>query len=134
MVLEHQPRKGDRSGARPARSSYVVSLAGRDRVSIGRGSSTDIRVSDVSLSRVHANIHFEDGEFTIVDNDSKFGTLLQLQREHRLEPGCPLTLQVGCTTPQLALPTGGPALAPSPSTAPPSLPRWQACLASGSRS
>lgn len=37
-----------------------------------------MRISDISVSRIHAHLKFEDGQFLIYDNDSKFGTLILL--------------------------------------------------------
>ena len=50
-------------------------------VRLGRGNDNDIRVNDISVSRIHAFIRRSpiDGSFFIEDNTSKFGTLVQLQ-------------------------------------------------------
>jgi pSer/pThr/pTyr-binding forkhead associated (FHA) protein len=47
-------------------------------VSIGRGNDNEIRVNDISVSRIHAFIKKDpkDGSFFIEDNQSKFGTLV----------------------------------------------------------
>ena len=45
---------------------------------IGRGHQCDLRISDISVSRVHSHLKFIDGKFLIFDNDSKFGTLILL--------------------------------------------------------
>lgn len=45
---------------------------------MGRGHQCDLRISDISVSRIHAHLKFEDGQFKIYDNDSKFGTLILL--------------------------------------------------------
>lgn len=51
----------------------------------GRGHLCDIRISDISVSRLHAFIKYEDGNFVILDNNSKFGTLVKLLKPFRLE-------------------------------------------------
>ena len=51
----------------------------------GRGHQCEIRVSDISVSRVHAFIRFENGNFVIVDNNSKFGTLVKMMRPFRIQ-------------------------------------------------
>ena len=46
---------------------------------VGRGHDSDLRISDISVSRFHARIKFEDGKFMLEDNISKFGTLVQIK-------------------------------------------------------
>tara|TARA_B110000503_G_scaffold50444_1_gene81694 strand:- start:223 stop:393 length:171 start_codon:yes stop_codon:yes gene_type:complete len=46
----------------------------------GRGHASDIRISDISVSRLHAYIKFEDGKYILTDNNSKFGTLVLLKK------------------------------------------------------
>lgn len=49
-------------------------------VSIGRGTDNDLRLTDISVSRVHAYIKKSpDGDYYLTDNSSKFGTLVQVQ-------------------------------------------------------
>ena len=43
---------------------------------LGRGHDSDLRYNDISMSRVHAKISFENGKWFLQDNDSKFGTLV----------------------------------------------------------
>jgi pSer/pThr/pTyr-binding forkhead associated (FHA) protein len=47
-------------------------------VRIGRGNDNDLKLNDISVSRVHAFIRRDpkDGSFFIEDNTSKFGTLV----------------------------------------------------------
>jgi pSer/pThr/pTyr-binding forkhead associated (FHA) protein len=46
-------------------------------VSIGRGTDNDLRVTDISVSRVHAFIKKDtNGDYYLTDNTSKFGTLV----------------------------------------------------------
>lgn len=47
-------------------------------VNIGRGHQCDVRVGDISVSRLHAFIKYENGQFLLTDNNSKFGTLIML--------------------------------------------------------
>jgi pSer/pThr/pTyr-binding forkhead associated (FHA) protein len=46
---------------------------------VGRGHDSDIRVSDISVSRYHARIKYQDGQFLLEDNTSKFGTLVMIK-------------------------------------------------------
>lgn len=43
---------------------------------MGRGHESDLRINDISVSRVHALIKFKEGRFFLEDNLSKFGTLV----------------------------------------------------------
>lgn len=44
---------------------------------LGRGHESDVRVSDISVSRFHAVLKYEnDSHFYLQDNLSKFGTLV----------------------------------------------------------
>jgi pSer/pThr/pTyr-binding forkhead associated (FHA) protein len=45
---------------------------------IGRGHDSDVKIADISVSRIHAKITLTPQGFTLEDNDSKFGTLLLL--------------------------------------------------------
>ena len=49
----------------------------------GRGHQCDLWISDISVSRIHAHLKFDDGKFILFDNDSKFGTMILLK-----EPYC----------------------------------------------
>jgi len=48
-------------------------------IKIGRGSDSDVRISDISVSRVHSYIESKEDGFYIKDNTSKFGTLLRIK-------------------------------------------------------
>lgn len=50
----------------------------RDSVTIGRSNDNDIRANDISVSRCHAYIRYDQNEgiFVLEDNQSKFGTLV----------------------------------------------------------
>jgi len=50
-------------------------------VTLGRAHESDIKVNDISVSRVHAFIHFKDNKFYLRDNNSKFGTLVNNSEE-----------------------------------------------------
>jgi pSer/pThr/pTyr-binding forkhead associated (FHA) protein len=43
---------------------------------LGRGHESDLRISDISVSRAHARIFYEDDSYYIEDLASKFGTLM----------------------------------------------------------
>jgi len=46
---------------------------------MGRGSDSDIKISDISVSRSHAIITRENGNYYIEDRKSKFGTLCKVK-------------------------------------------------------
>lgn len=55
-----------------------------ENIKMGRGHDCDLRENDISVSRLHAYIKYQDGKFTITDNNSKFGTLILLRKEHEI--------------------------------------------------
>mmetsp|Transcript_11767 Transcript_11767/g.10406 ORF Transcript_11767/g.10406 Transcript_11767/m.10406 type:complete len:183 (+) Transcript_11767:986-1534(+) len=82
-----------------AKSVYVINLdSGNGTFKIGRGHDTDIRVSDISVSRLHATIvKTGQNELVIKDNNSKFGTLSCLQHPLLLSEFECIHLQAGRT-------------------------------------
>jgi len=55
---------------------------------LGRGHESDVRVSDISVSRCHALVKYneDNGRFYLEDNLSKFGTLVLAKGSIELEP------------------------------------------------
>jgi len=47
---------------------------------IGRENTVDVRITDISVSRAHAFINYYNGNFYVMDNGSKFGTLALIQK------------------------------------------------------
>jgi pSer/pThr/pTyr-binding forkhead associated (FHA) protein len=43
---------------------------------LGRGHESDVRISDISVSRTHARIYLKDKKYYLEDTGSKFGTLV----------------------------------------------------------
>jgi len=62
----------------------------------GRGNECEIKLSDISVSRLHSSIKFEKNKFILKDNSSKFGTLY-LYRKQILIGTTHLFLQCGRT-------------------------------------
>jgi len=54
---------------------------------MGRSSSVDLKIDDISISRVHSRIRFEEGKFILEDNNSKFGTMVLVKQLTPLLPG-----------------------------------------------
>lgn len=70
---------------------------------LGRGNDQDLKLNDISVSRSHAKIVFKDGKFSLFDNISKFGTLVQIQNELELKPHQTRIIQVGRTLMNVSL-------------------------------
>jgi len=70
---------------------------GKDVFKMGRGHESDLRINDISVSRLHAMIKFKDGRFLLEDNVSKFGTLVLVSRRTPLYAGFNKAVQIGRT-------------------------------------
>jgi pSer/pThr/pTyr-binding forkhead associated (FHA) protein len=83
-ILDYQlPKVGEyvvlEGAARHSKNSkiiHVLNLGMNDAIKLGRGHESNIRISDISVSRCHAIIRYVDKKFYIEDNNSKFGTLI----------------------------------------------------------
>ena len=65
---------------------------------LGRGHEADLKIADISVSRVHAQITLTTQGFLLQDNKSKFGTLLLLSPTyHEIDPTSGLSVQVNRT-------------------------------------
>lgn len=64
---------------------------------LGRGHESDVRVSDISVSRCHALIKFnkETGRYYLEDNLSKFGTLVLAKGTIDLDVDMTKAVQIG---------------------------------------
>ena len=77
---------------------YVVSLVKNGKMKIGRGHSSDVLLSDISVSRVHCHFVVENKKVYLEDNQSKFGSLVLIQYPNiKIMEGIPLHFQVGRT-------------------------------------
>ena len=60
----------------------------RDFVKVGRGHDSEVRITDISVSRCHALIkRSAKGEYYLEDNISKFGTLVMIKKPYLLNKG-----------------------------------------------
>ena len=59
---------------------HIISFYHKNSVKLGRGHDCDLRVTDISVSRIHAQISIIDDSFYLEDHNSKFGTLVQVKR------------------------------------------------------
>ena len=64
---------------------------------VGRGHDADIKMSDISVSRVHSIITSTKNGFTIKDNNAKFGTLTYIKRKNIFLTDKASVLQIGRT-------------------------------------
>lgn len=99
IVLEDVTRERDRD---QGLGIHVLSMPAGAVINLvtftqGRGHESDIRIQDISVSRLHASIQLAEGAFRISDRKSKFGTLVQVRRWLSLFPNGSLSLQVGRT-------------------------------------
>jgi len=65
------------------KSIQVITLEENEKIILGRGHETDVRINDISVSRTHAMMSLIEGKIIIKDLKSKFGTLVLIQ--HNLE-------------------------------------------------
>ena len=79
---------------------YVVNFENKNIIKIGRSHEVDLRIRDVTVSRLHATLELlninNKNEIVLRDNKSKFGSIVELQCDKIPlygEPG--LTLQLG---------------------------------------
>jgi pSer/pThr/pTyr-binding forkhead associated (FHA) protein len=50
-------------------------------IKVGRGHDCQVRITDISVSRLHAFFRKSTrGDFLLEDNGSKFGTLIQVRK------------------------------------------------------
>lgn len=78
---------------------YIVNMDNsKNIITIGRGSESSIYINDISVSRLHCffNINKNSKKLFLVDNNSKFGTLVLIQaKEINLSLDLKLHVQIG---------------------------------------
>jgi len=62
-------------------SFHILVFLENDSFILGRGHDSDVRISDISVSRVHSKIYFQDNKLYLEDCGSKFGTLVLAKDE-----------------------------------------------------
>ena len=58
----------------------MITTDEKSSIKIGRANECEIRLTDISVSRRHAEIKLVDGDFYIKDTGAKFGTLVEWNR------------------------------------------------------
>jgi len=71
--------------AKENRGLFLIK-ASNEEARIGRGHTNSILVSDISVSRSHAFISYREGKFLLFDNNSKFGTLVEINQPLEVQP------------------------------------------------
>ena len=75
---------------------YIISFDEKNAISLGRGQDCDVRLGDVTVSRMHSLIvRTKENKILIKDAGSKFGTLILLQAKKILINDKILSIQIG---------------------------------------
>eukprot|EP01016_Furgasonia_blochmanni_P032622 TRINITY_DN3363_c0_g2_i1.p1 TRINITY_DN3363_c0_g2~~TRINITY_DN3363_c0_g2_i1.p1 ORF type:complete len:410 (-),score=67.99 TRINITY_DN3363_c0_g2_i1:132-1361(-) len=77
---------------------HIIDLTNKQSITIGRGHECDLRISDISVSRLHARLHLQKGKVYLEDKSSKFGTLVQVNQPLDLLKAKSVKVQTGRTT------------------------------------
>ena len=88
---------GNKHENRDERWLHLISSEENSSIRIGRGHDCEIRITDISVSRKHAEIVLKDGDFYIADTKAKFGTLIRLEEDFTLLPNKPIRIQFART-------------------------------------
>lgn len=86
--MEHNKENNDNKNNNNTKNSsknsnfFIIRFNESNQMSakLGRGHSSEVRISDISVSRLHAKINFDSttNDFLLYDNNSKFGSLVLL--------------------------------------------------------
>jgi hypothetical protein len=74
---------------------FIIHFKEKKSIKLGRHHDTDIRITDITVSRYHANLSLINGSIYIEDLNSKFGTLIQVQNDIQILPFKQISFQVG---------------------------------------
>ena len=78
------------------RYRFLVKFDKNNILKVGRGLETQLVLNDISVSRNHCQFKIEDdGSVSLEDNNSKFGSLVLIQKEIEILKGIDLNIQVG---------------------------------------
>jgi hypothetical protein len=75
----------------------VLSFEDHSCIRIGRGTESELRLSDISVSRAHAILSIRNNSLILKDLDSKFGSLIKLKKDTNISVGGKLQVQCGKT-------------------------------------
>ena len=71
LLTDHEKRNNPQT-----RNFYTINLQDRTEYNIGRGHESDLRLNDISISRIHCTLNIKENSIFISDHISKFGTLI----------------------------------------------------------
>lgn len=91
---------GDRNNNR---AIHIISVTSKNNVKLGRGHDSDVRISDISVSRCHAIVKLRDGNFLLEDYNSKFGTLIKSRDRIHISSNNSVVVQTGRTVISMSL-------------------------------
>ena len=74
---------------------FIISFKEKNYLIMGRSNNSDIKLNDISVSRNHSIIRYNNGKFYIDDIGSKFGTLLLIQNNILFLPYKEINIQTG---------------------------------------
>jgi pSer/pThr/pTyr-binding forkhead associated (FHA) protein len=77
-------------------SVHILMFIDNSPYILGRGHESDVRISDISVSRSHARIYLKDKKFYLEDTGSKFGTLVLAKERIEIDENKKV-LQIGRT-------------------------------------
>jgi hypothetical protein len=80
---------------RETRYLYIIHMQEKNEIKLGRSNDSDVRMTDISVSRNHAVLKLLHGDFYLEDNSSKFGTLVQIQNDITIIPNKQIAMQSG---------------------------------------
>jgi hypothetical protein len=82
----------------------LIPDAGKRQFRLGRGHDAEVKIPDISVSRIHAQLSLTERGYQLEDNGSKFGTLLLLPpTPHEIDPINGMLVQISRTTLTLAV-------------------------------
>lgn len=61
-----------------SRIIHTIIITDKTKFSLGRGHDSDLRINDISVSRLHATIEYKNENYYLEDCKSKFGTLVHI--------------------------------------------------------
>ena len=93
MVMESLNQTKDNCNYK---SIHIIKVNRGEKILLGRGHDCDIRINDISVSRKHAYLEFNDSTVVLKDLYSKFGTLILQHNDIHVNDN-PLFLQIGRT-------------------------------------
>jgi len=83
----------ERKESKEERCLHVICPDSNNPVRMGRGHQCEIRLQDISVSRLHSEIKLLGSDFYLSDANSKFGTLVKMDK--MMEVSSKVKLQIG---------------------------------------